>query len=284
MERQEGQARFKLEGLLRGGKGSSGSSDAQAHAPTEESASAVESQTLPQPSALSSIALSKKRTRDKEDSVIESSKAEATISDRDGDKEEEFEAKLDDSDATESVKKAVFDFHACYAAISAHSGIKSRKEKVRAGLPYVWSFLRDTDHNGFFATPVTDLAAPGYSTIIKSPMDLSIIRLKIGKKYKTVADFDKDVILMCANCAEYNKFDSQGPVFLAGKEMEKAWDSVKLAVEQMVDGSWDPASAPKQEAEKAKPQIERGSAPTPVVKEEASVAKHDSPARKGSRL
>lgn len=46
------------------------------------------------------------------------------------------------------------------------------------------------DPNGFFAFPVTDVIAPGYSTIIKHPMDFSTMKDKItANEYKTVTEF-----------------------------------------------------------------------------------------------
>lgn len=52
-----------------------------------------------------------------------------------------------------------------------------------------YSFYRK-DPNGFFAFPVTDVIAPGYSTIIKHPMDFSTMKDKItANEYKTVTEF-----------------------------------------------------------------------------------------------
>ena len=44
---------------------------------------------------------------------------------------------------------------------------------------------------------------------IAHPMDLSTIRLKIDrKKYRSMADFDRDVMLMMHNCFTFNTDDS----------------------------------------------------------------------------
>lgn len=46
------------------------------------------------------------------------------------------------------------------------------------------------DPHGFFAFPVTDAIAPGYSTIIKHPMDFSTMKDKIiNNEYNTVTEF-----------------------------------------------------------------------------------------------
>lgn len=56
-----------------------------------------------------------------------------------------------------------------------------------------------------FAAPVTDDVAPGYSQIIKSPMDFSTIKIKNGTGlYKQLKDFTKDFTLMSNNCMTYN--------------------------------------------------------------------------------
>lgn len=42
-----------------------------------------------------------------------------------------------------------------------------------------FSFLNRKDPNAFFSFPVTDFIAPGYSMIIKRPMDFSTMKEKI---------------------------------------------------------------------------------------------------------
>ncbi|XP_063054939.1 bromodomain-containing protein 9 isoform X2 [Engraulis encrasicolus] len=66
--------------------------------------------------------------------------------------------------------------------------------------------LQRKDPNGFFAFPVTDVIAPGYSTIIKHPMDFSTMKDKIAaNEYKTVTEFKADFKLMCDNAMLYNR-------------------------------------------------------------------------------
>lgn len=46
------------------------------------------------------------------------------------------------------------------------------------------------DPHGFFAFPVTDAIAPGYSSIIKHPMDFSTMNDRIkNNEYNTVTEF-----------------------------------------------------------------------------------------------
>lgn len=52
------------------------------------------------------------------------------------------------------------------------------------------SFFSRKDPHGFFAFPVTDAIAPGYSMIIKHPMDFSTMKDKIrNNEYNTVTEF-----------------------------------------------------------------------------------------------
>uniref|UniRef100_A0A3Q4MUW8 Bromodomain-containing protein 9 n=1 Tax=Neolamprologus brichardi TaxID=32507 RepID=A0A3Q4MUW8_NEOBR len=66
--------------------------------------------------------------------------------------------------------------------------------------------LQRKDPHGFFASPVTDAIAPGYSMIIKHPMDFSTMKDKNRKNdYKTVTEFKADFKLMCDNAMVYNR-------------------------------------------------------------------------------
>uniref|UniRef100_A0A0B7B8R6 Bromo domain-containing protein n=1 Tax=Arion vulgaris TaxID=1028688 RepID=A0A0B7B8R6_9EUPU len=76
-------------------------------------------------------------------------------------------------------------------------------------LNYLLKNLQNKDVNGFFAFPVTDNIAPGYSSIIIHPMDFSTMALKIeAADYANVMDFKKDFILMCNNAMTYNRQDT----------------------------------------------------------------------------
>ncbi|XP_072316225.1 bromodomain-containing protein 9 [Eucyclogobius newberryi] len=66
--------------------------------------------------------------------------------------------------------------------------------------------LQRKDSHGFFAFPVTDAIAPGYSMIIKHPMDFSTMKDKIrNNDYNTVTEFKADFKLMCDNAMVYNR-------------------------------------------------------------------------------
>lgn len=66
--------------------------------------------------------------------------------------------------------------------------------------------LQRKDQHGFFTFPVTDAIAPGYSTIIKHPMDFSTMKDKImANEYTTMTEFKADFKLMCDNAMVYNR-------------------------------------------------------------------------------
>ncbi|XP_051465179.1 bromodomain-containing protein 9 isoform X9 [Apus apus] len=69
--------------------------------------------------------------------------------------------------------------------------------------------LQRKDPHGFFAVPVTDSIAPGYSMIIKHPMDFGTMKDKIAaNQYKSVTEFKADFKLMCDNAMTYNRPDT----------------------------------------------------------------------------
>ncbi|XP_015236202.1 PREDICTED: bromodomain-containing protein 7 [Cyprinodon variegatus] len=66
--------------------------------------------------------------------------------------------------------------------------------------------LQRKDPNAFFAFPVTDLIAPGYSSIIKRPMDFSSMKDKVKKEcYHSLDELKVDFRIMCENAMIYNK-------------------------------------------------------------------------------
>lgn len=59
----------------------------------------------------------------------------------------------------------------------------------------VITYLSRKDPHGFFAFPVTDAIAPGYSVIIKHPMDFSTMKDKIrNNEYNTVTEFKVRIV------------------------------------------------------------------------------------------
>ncbi|KAJ8302602.1 hypothetical protein KUTeg_018998 [Tegillarca granosa] len=77
---------------------------------------------------------------------------------------------------------------------------------LRLCLKYLQKNLQKKDTNGFFAYPVNDVIAPGYSSIILNPMDFNTMFTKItNDQYRNVLDYKKDFVLMCNNAMTYNR-------------------------------------------------------------------------------
>jgi bromodomain-containing protein 7/9 len=58
-------------------------------------------------------------------------------------------------------------------------GDKSQRKALNKLLDHLCVMLEKKDSNGFFSNPVTDQIAPGYSQIIKQPMDFFTMRTKL---------------------------------------------------------------------------------------------------------
>lgn len=89
--------------------------------------------------------------------------------------------------------------------------IKKYQERnlVQRMLEHVHRALEKRDPQNFFAWPVTDNIAPGYSTIISNPMDLSTMRQKVDdNEYVDLQEFMEDFKLMCENAMKYNHADT----------------------------------------------------------------------------
>ncbi|XP_015728997.1 bromodomain-containing protein 7 isoform X1 [Coturnix japonica] len=69
--------------------------------------------------------------------------------------------------------------------------------------------LQRKDPSSFFSFPVTDFIAPGYSMIIKNPMDFSTMKEKIKNNgYQSIEELKDNFKLMCTNAMTYNKPDT----------------------------------------------------------------------------
>ncbi|XP_008208464.3 bromodomain-containing protein 7 isoform X1 [Nasonia vitripennis] len=76
-------------------------------------------------------------------------------------------------------------------------------------LEHLLRSMEKRDPQQFFAWPVTDNIAPGYSQIITNPMDFSTIKQKIDdNNYQNISEFVSDFKLMCDNATTYNHPDT----------------------------------------------------------------------------
>jgi Bromodomain/JmjC domain, hydroxylase len=77
-------------------------------------------------------------------------------------------------------------------------------------LKKILSGIRRYKSASLFLHPVTDDIAPGYSKIVKHPMDLGTMRSKLDKnEYTSMESFIQDFDVMIQNCRTYNSPDTQ---------------------------------------------------------------------------
>lgn len=83
--------------------------------------------------------------------------------------------------------------------------LKASQTPLGKVLDHVLRSLEKRDPQQYFAWPVTDDIAPGYSSIITKAMDFNTMRQNIEEnKYDTMHDFSNDFRLMCDNAMRYN--------------------------------------------------------------------------------
>lgn len=86
---------------------------------------------------------------------------------------------------------------------------KQSRSPLSKLLDHLLRALEKKDPHQFFAWPVTDDIAPGYSSIIGEPMDFLSIRQKVDEnEYATLHEFADDFRLMCGNAIKYNHVDT----------------------------------------------------------------------------
>ncbi|XP_026748116.1 bromodomain-containing protein 8 isoform X2 [Trichoplusia ni] len=82
----------------------------------------------------------------------------------------------------------------------------------------VYSRLCAHKYASLFLRPISDEEAPGYSLVVKRPMDFNTIRKNIDSGViRTTAQFQRDVLLMLSNALMYNS--SEHSVYTMAKEM-----------------------------------------------------------------
>ena len=84
--------------------------------------------------------------------------------------------------------------------------VKPQKALTRL-LEQMLHHLQKKDINNFFANPVNDSIAPGYSSIISQPMDFCTMKSKLPS-YTDLATFRTDFELICNNAMTYNTVDT----------------------------------------------------------------------------
>lgn len=87
--------------------------------------------------------------------------------------------------------------------------LKQSRSPLAKLLDHLLKALEKRDPHQFFAWPVSDDIAPGYSAIIPKGMDFSTIRQKNEEnEYQRLPDFTDDFRLMCDNAIRYNHHET----------------------------------------------------------------------------
>ncbi|GAB6029992.1 hypothetical protein CHUAL_005684 [Chamberlinius hualienensis] len=88
--------------------------------------------------------------------------------------------------------------------------------------------LMCNDSSNVFHYPVNDEDVPGYSVVIKNPMDMNRIKRKLiptdSAHYKTVSEFNADLCLIFSNCFKFNQVGSE--IYESGRKLEKAMEEL----------------------------------------------------------
>jgi hypothetical protein len=105
-----------------------------------------------------------------------------------------------------------------------------------AGAAALLDALRRHKSAGPFLGPVTEDQAPGYATVIATPMDLGTCHGKLhGGAYASLAAMANDVRLVFYNCRQYNAAGS--PVYKMGVELGYRFEKSLEALNSSLNGS-----------------------------------------------
>jgi len=119
------------------------------------------------------------------------------------------------------------------ASISQSSDIEADEKAHRAWKKSIMLVWRNASHHRYanlFTHPVTDEIAPGYSVVIKRPMDLKSIKSRVDNgQIMTTAEFQRDMMLMFTNAIMYNNSDQD--IFHMTNEMYR---DVREDIDQFV--------------------------------------------------
>ncbi|XP_078215916.1 bromodomain-containing protein 8 isoform X6 [Callithrix jacchus] len=84
----------------------------------------------------------------------------------------------------------------------------------------VWKMIASHRFSSPFLKPVSERQAPGYKDVVKRPMDLTTLKRNLSKgRIRTVAQFQRDLMLMFQNAVMYN--DSDHHIYHMAVEMRR---------------------------------------------------------------
>ncbi|XP_022109958.1 bromodomain-containing protein 7-like isoform X2 [Acanthaster planci] len=91
-------------------------------------------------------------------------------------------------------------------SIREKENIEAMKVPLKKVLESLQKTIQRKDVDQFFAWPVNDVIAPGYSSIILHPMDFSTMKKKMdASEYTSIEEYKSDFLLMCENATIYNR-------------------------------------------------------------------------------
>ncbi|XP_063391826.1 bromodomain-containing protein 8-like [Cydia fagiglandana] len=104
---------------------------------------------------------------------------------------------------------------------SPHANDAERQHRLwKRSVMLVYSRLCAHKYASLFLRPITDEEAPGYSVVVKRPMDLTSIKRNIeAGNIRTTAEFQRDILLMLSNALMYNS--SEHSVYQMAKELHE---------------------------------------------------------------
>ncbi|XP_072527717.1 bromodomain-containing protein 7 [Salminus brasiliensis] len=149
--------------------------------------------------------------------------------------------------------------------------------------------LQRKDPSAFFSFPVTDLIAPGYSLIIKRPMDFSTMKEKVKREcYQSLEELKVDFKTMCENAMIYNKpetiyYKAAKKLLHSGMKILslERLQSLKQSIEFMADLKTPSSRTAEDGEEEASDPAKDGSSPMDTSDNSQSprVASRDTPSK-----
>ncbi|OWK12294.1 hypothetical protein Celaphus_00003626 [Cervus elaphus hippelaphus] len=96
----------------------------------------------------------------------------------------------------------------------------------------VWKMIASHRFSSPFLKPVSERQAPGYKDVVKRPMDLTSLKRNLSKgRIRTMAQFQRDLMLMFQNAVMYN--DSDHHVYHMAVEMQReVLEQIQIYVEK----------------------------------------------------
>ncbi|PZC71261.1 hypothetical protein B5X24_HaOG213737 [Helicoverpa armigera] len=153
-------------------------------------------------------------TETDDDTPMELSREE----EKDGKKKRDYSRKKKSDSRTCSGSESAAEAEASAPESPSTNDAERQHRLWKKSVMLVYSRLCAHKYASLFLRPISDDEAPGYSMVVKRPMDLSTIRRNIDNGViRTTEQFQRDVLLMLSNALMYNS--SEHSVYTMAKEM-----------------------------------------------------------------